>query len=135
MKKLFLSLAGVALFIFVVGLITKTYRGEKTILTGILPVLTPFGQTPAPTLTPNMKTLTIGNTSVLITLADTNEKRSKGLSGISNLPGNEGMLFVFDSKNISPSFWMKGMEIPLDFIWIKNNKVFQIDINIFAPAP
>ena len=39
------------------------------------------------------------------------------------------MLFVFETKNVTPSFWMKDMQIPLDLIWIKDGKIVKIDKN------
>tara|TARA_R110001583_G_scaffold88102_2_gene228891 strand:+ start:1424 stop:1741 length:318 start_codon:yes stop_codon:yes gene_type:complete len=45
-------------------------------------------------------------------VADTHEKRSKGLSGISDMPDCCGMIFVY--KNDAPrSFTMKNTKIPL----------------------
>ncbi len=86
----------------------------------------------------NQKSLTIGNTTVIVTVANTNETRQKGLSGITNLQNNQGMLFIFDTKNIpveNAKFWMKDMKIPLDFIWIKDNKISEITPNVPAPIP
>ena len=42
------------------------------------------------------------------------------------------MLFVFDEKKIY-TFWMKGMLIPLDFIWIDGDKIVDVSENIPAP--
>ncbi len=47
---------------------------------------------------------------------------AKGLSGREDLSSNEGMLFVF-SKVKEQTFWMKGMKIPIDLIWIKDDVV------------
>ncbi len=46
-----------------------------------------------------------------------------------------GMLFIFDSKKVSPSFWMKDTLIPLDIIWIRDNRVEKIDKDVPTPAP
>ena len=37
--------------------------------------------------------------------------------GRSSLDNDKGMLFIFPSE-ASPSFWMQGVLIPLDFVWI-----------------
>jgi hypothetical protein len=42
------------------------------------------------------------------------------------------MLFVFDTEGYY-SFWMKGMKFPLDFVWINNDKVVQIDKKVSPP--
>ena len=54
---------------------------------------------------------------VSLEIADTQELRETGLSGREVLGDYQGMLFVFDSQGIY-SFWMKGMLIPLDYIFI-----------------
>ncbi len=42
------------------------------------------------------------------------------------------MLFVFDRPG-RHGFWMKGMNFPLDFIWINGGRVAQITENVPAP--
>jgi len=44
-----------------------------------------------------MKTIKINNKEYKVKIADTDEKRRKGLQGVKELPKDEGMLFVFDS--------------------------------------
>jgi uncharacterized membrane protein (UPF0127 family) len=121
MRNLFLSLFGVAVFIFIVGLISQTYQGKQTILT-------PYLQHKNITL----KEITIGQTHVMVTIADTDITRSHGLSNVTSLAKNEGMLFMFPQPGIY-TFWMKDMKFALDFIWVNNGKVVQIDANIPAP--
>lgn len=85
--------------------------------------------------TPNTaKSMTVGGKSISIEIANTSELRTKGLSGRGSLGIDNGMLFVFDSQNVEPGFWMKDMLIPLDFIWINDGKVVKIDKNVPAPA-
>lgn len=67
-----------------------------------------------------------------VEIADTDETRSKGLGGRSSLDPNSGMLFVWETRSI-PNFWMKGMKIPLDFIWINDDKVVDLLPNIRPP--
>ncbi|HEY4510512.1 MAG TPA: DUF192 domain-containing protein [Candidatus Paceibacterota bacterium] len=66
------------------------------------------------------KTVRIGSTTVEVEVADTKEKREKGLSGRDSLEGGHGMLFVFNTEGIYP-FWMKNMKFPLDIIWIDSS--------------
>jgi uncharacterized membrane protein (UPF0127 family) len=57
---------------------------------------------------------------VNVEIADTEEKRQKGLMFRKSLGDNEGMLFVFeDERNVT--FWMKNMFVPLDMIFISSN--------------
>lgn len=77
-------------------------------------------------------TVKIGNITVFVEIARTPEERSRGLSYQRNLSQNQGMLFIFPSKSYQ-TFWMKGMNFDLDFIWIADNKVVDITENILAP--
>ena len=56
-----------------------------------------------------------------IELAVTPEEQSRGLMFRESLDHNKGMLFVFDKEGEHP-FWMKNTLIPLDIIWINENK-------------
>ena len=75
----------------------------------------------------------INETKLFIELADTPEKRTLGLAGRTSLKENEGMFFDYKIKDSYPIFWMKGMLIPLDIIWINDGIVVQIDANIPIP--
>lgn len=122
-KQLILPLVGVAAFIILVGTFVKnpSKLGIKAI----------------PTVSPKAieQEVKIGNTSLKVKVASTPEKRAKGLSGVDNLSENSGMLFVFDTGDVSPTFWMKDMKISLDMIWINDGKIVQIDKNVEAPQP
>jgi len=116
LKQLLLPLAAVAGFIVLVGLMSQ----GKINLGGLANTATPAPK----------ETIKIGDTQIKVDIADTNEERAKGLGGITSLAEDEGMLFVFDKKDTTPSFWMKDMLIPLDIIWINDSKVVRIDKNI-----
>jgi uncharacterized membrane protein (UPF0127 family) len=58
-------------------------------------------------------------------IADTDEKRVKGLSGVEILHPKVGLAFVFDTPD-RYSFWMKDMHFPLDFIYVNNGTVVDI---------
>lgn len=67
-------------------------------------------------------------------IADTEEKRQKGLMFRNSLKENEAMLFIFQKEDIYP-FWMKDTLIPLDIIWINNkSKIVFIEKNA-RPCP
>jgi uncharacterized membrane protein (UPF0127 family) len=53
-------------------------------------------------------------------LADTPQKKSKGLMFRQELEENWGMFFLFD-KESKHSFWMKNTLIALDIIWIDDD--------------
>lgn len=76
--------------------------------------------------------LLINGTTIKVEIADTPLKRAKGLGGRNKLSENEGMLFIFDKADKHP-FWMKGLSFPLDFVWIKDDKIVDILENIQPP--
>jgi len=98
----------------------------------------PFGNNPKldlpflPQVT-EFKTLDLNGTKLKVEIADTSSKRNKGLSDRSSLKENEGMLFVYNRPD-KVAFWMKGMKFPLDFIWIKVDKIVDILPNVPPPA-
>lgn len=56
-----------------------------------------------------------------VELATTPAKMSRGLMFRKNLDASKGMLFIFKKEGNYP-FWMKNTLIPLDIIWINENK-------------
>ncbi len=60
-------------------------------------------------------------------------KQAKGLGGRGVLPEDTGMLFVFGRPKMQ-NFWMKGMLIPLDVVWINDFKVIGVSENILPPG-
>ena len=77
-----------------------------------------------------LSTIKVNDVIINIELADTQEKRSRGLSGRVTLPESNGMLFLFGKSGFY-SFWMKDMQFPLDIIWIdKNYRIADITKNI-----
>ncbi len=113
-KQLVLPLVAVAAFIVIVGLLVK--NSANIALPGV-----------------PQKTVTIGSKTINVEVAKTPDERTRGLSGRYSLGEENGMLFVFDAQNITPNFWMKGMLIPLDIIWINDGKIVKIDKNAEAP--
>lgn len=65
-----------------------------------------------------MITIKIGEKEYNVKEARTEEELEQGLKGVSELPQNEGMLFYMQDKLNQQVFTMKGMEIPLDIIFI-----------------
>jgi len=80
-----------------------------------------------------LTSIKISSTSLQVEVADTEAKRSLGLSGRAMMDENTGMWFKFEIPGIYP-FWMKDMKFPLDFIWIRGGKIVEIDKNIGIPA-
>lgn len=78
--------------------------------------------------------LQIGDTNLLVELADSQQKQTLGLSNRPLLENTQGMLFDFqNTKTTRPTFWMKDMLFDLDIIWIENLTVVEITKNVPAP--
>lgn len=120
MKKFVVQVAILLLVIFL-GLF---YFNPKNPNPPVIPFL------PSPT---SFSTLQFNGQEIKAEVADTNEKRKQGLGGRSSLGENEGMLFIFEKADKHP-FWMKGLSFPLDFVWIKEDKVIDILENILPPT-
>ena len=54
-------------------------------------------------------------------VADTPEKQEKGLMFVTELPEDQGMIFVFDEEG-DQAFWMKNTLIDLDMVFIDADK-------------
>ena len=122
-KQVILPILAVIAFIIIVGIFSqKSFLGPHNLTS------------PAPSISPE-KTIVIDSKTIHVEIADTEAKRTQGLSGVSSLASDTGMLFVFDTAQVTPIFWMKGMLIPLDMIWISQGKIVHIDKSIPIPAP
>lgn len=67
-----------------------------------------------------LATIVINGKEFSAEIAKTDAEKAKGLSGRESLPENSGMWFVFD-RPVQERFWMQGMEIPLDMIFVDEN--------------
>jgi len=79
---------------------------------GLVPVTTPRGVT------------------ILAEVADTTEKRARGLMFRDSLPEDRGMLFTFPEPQ-HWTFWMKNTRIALDIIWMdREKKIVHVERNV-----
>ena len=74
--------------------------------------------------------ISIGGSDWEVEKSETLMQKARGLSYRESLGKDKGMIFFFDPPS-RESFWMKGMNFPLDMIWIRDNIV--IDITKNAP--
>ncbi len=78
--------------------------------------------------------LNYGAGNLLVEIASTPEQSERGLGYRDTLFERGGMLFDLHSTQM-PSFWMKGMRIPLDMVWVgEDKKVVSITANV-QPEP
>lgn len=74
---------------------------------------TSFSEPPAP-----LPQVVIAGQTFSVEIADTPQKRERGLSGRDRLAENEGMLFLFPQP-AQQNFWMRDMKFPIDIIWLR----------------
>lgn len=117
-KQVLIPLAFVIFLLSVIGLFMQKYPKYN------------FFVTKTAQIQNQEKLVTIQNKNITVELANSESLREKGLGGRSQLEENSGMLFVFDTKPVIASFWMKDMLMPIDMIWIKNGKITKIDKNV-----
>ena len=66
-----------------------------------------------------------------VKVAITDEEMARGLQGVTELPEDEGMLFIYDEPQTT-GFWMDSTEIPLDIIFINEDEEV---ISVFHGQP
>ncbi len=72
----------------------------------------------------------IASSTISVHLADTEEERARGLSGLAGLAEDEAMLFVFDADG-PHAFWMKDMRFAIDIVWIsRDGTIVHIEENV-----
>lgn len=78
----------------------------------------------------NKINIRIANKKYKVQVAETDEEKQKGLQGVTSLPEDEGMLFIFDEPS-EISFWMKDTKVPLDIVFINEDlKVISVQKGI-----
>lgn len=78
------------------------------------------------------KKVKLGNNTLTVELANTNELRAQGLMNRTSLKPSWGMLFIFEDER-TQSFWMKNTFIPLS-IGFFNAQRKLVDIQDMTPA-
>jgi len=93
------------------------------------PVMQPITTTPRSYYEPLLP-WTLGGQTVYASMATTDETRALGLSYTSALPKDIVKIFVFATDE-RWSFWMKGMEYPIDIIWVTaTGAIAHIETNV-----
>jgi uncharacterized membrane protein (UPF0127 family) len=83
---------------------------------------------------PYVTPIQVGREKLFVEVVTTEPAYERGLSNRPTLKGNQGMLFDFRHEGAQrPGFWMKDMLISLDFIWIRQGKIIDIDKNVPLP--
>lgn len=76
----------------------------------------------------------IKNQTFNLTVAKTDKQKEIGLSDKKSLAKNSGMLFPYGQKEV-PTFWMRGMQFPIDIIFVSDGKIVTLYKNVKPPTP
>ncbi|MDP3993553.1 MAG: DUF192 domain-containing protein [Candidatus Doudnabacteria bacterium] len=76
--------------------------------------------------------LTIGAKKISVEIAETIPKQILGLSGRESLCADCGMVFAYRNPQ-TQNFTMKGMNFPLDMIFIRDGRIVEIRANVPFP--
>jgi len=74
---------------------------------------------------PQKAKVVLDNRDFYLVVSNSFAARQKGLANLKSLPHNEGMLFIFDNKEVQ-HFWMKDTYIPLQIIFIDGCEIIEI---------
>lgn len=69
-----------------------------------------------------------------VDVAELPADQARGLGGRKALLPDEGMVFVYRERH-EPSFWMHGMVIPIDMLWIDTDRIVYIVHRAPPPKP
>jgi len=69
-----------------------------------------------------------------VELARTRAEKTLGLSGRTSLAEGRGMLFLYPDRRVR-TFWMAGMKISIDLLWLKGGEVVGVESRLPAPEP
>jgi uncharacterized protein len=83
---------------------------------------------------PWQPTATINNHNFVVEVISTATEKEQGLSGREFLAEDNGMLFLYDTKEIR-AFWMKDMRFDIDLLWINDQEIVGIEKLMTAPDP
>lgn len=74
--------------------------------------------------------IVVGETALIVKIADTEEARIAGLSNVPELKPKNGVFFKFETNDFH-GIWMKDMNFAIDVIWIdKDYQVVHIEKNV-----
>jgi len=76
--------------------------------------------------------LEIGDETFSVAIADEQIERTRGLAGCDDVPVKVGMYFPYQQPT-EATYWMKGMLIPIDIVWIKDGVVVGVEDHIPPP--
>ena len=115
---------GLFLLMFMSGCITNSIVDTGSKILANVPGQILEGQT-----LPISAEAKIAQQTIKLEVAQTPQQQAIGLMFRESLPSDRGMLFPFESPRIA-RFWMKNVSIPLDMVFIKDDRIVDIAINV-----
>ncbi len=82
----------------------------------------------------DFQTVHINGKTFNLEIAKTDEQRKKGLSSRATLEQNNGMLFLFGTRDIQ-IFWMKDTLIPLEIVFLDGCRIVDVKEMSVEPDP
>ncbi|MEX1997630.1 MAG: DUF192 domain-containing protein [Candidatus Andersenbacteria bacterium] len=73
--------------------------------------------------------ISVNGKTFRVALADNEVERQQGLAGCSAIPQWRGMYFPYTELQ-EARYWMKGMLIPIDIVWVSQGSVIGIEENV-----
>ena len=73
---------------------------------------------------PNEAQVTLGEQTIMLEIAMTQEEQERGLGGRDSLAQDRGMLFIYKTAGIR-YIWMRNMRFPIDILWINSKGVIE----------
>jgi uncharacterized membrane protein (UPF0127 family) len=132
-KKFWFQLAGLAIVILAA---TFFAFNRKTLIPFTSQFIKPTAQTVDIETEKQIKIVDpSGNIKAIINaeMADTPEKRTKGLGYRDSLATDSGMFFNHENTQ-KYTYWMKGMRFPIDIMWILDDEIVDLIQNVPAPV-
>lgn len=133
-KKFWFQLAGLSIVILGATFLAFNYQYLQPITSQLVNPNKP--KSSAGTLAKNLKVVDKNGAvkaQLQVEVADTNEKRGKGLGYRQSLATDSGMLFIHEPAK-KYTYWMKGMQFPIDIMWILNDEIVDIIANVPPPV-
>lgn len=110
--------------------IAKPVRRVGPVLLGLVLLTLPLAWAAPPAQDMPLVRLAFGKHQVVAEAPVSPAQRIKGLGGRQGLRPGSGMLFIFAGRALG--MCMRDMKFPLDFIWLHQGKVCQINPNVPA---
>lgn len=90
-------------------------------------------ETPQPNPVTATRILNIGSHEMKVEVRKTEAEQALGLSYRDRLDPGTGMAFVYTEPQ-KVMYWMKGMNFPLDFIWVARGIVVELTEGVVSPT-